>query len=631
MIRYSLSRSRYITIFSVAFFLAIIFLLALLRSSSGLEFSVSILRQPDLVINNISISDLNPMPEETVTVRVEIENQGTTSTTGFMLDVYDNPAFSFPPSSGSRGDLGYIRVPSLGMGEVLIVEFKDISWPYPTDAVHDIWAQIDTDKEVGESDEGNNAFGPTGVLIDPVVVDLKVLSITPSDLNPSTGETITVDIVVKNQGLGPVGSFDVDLFDGFADVTPSIGDSGTDWTIVNGLDAGAQVTVSFQMFWDGAGARYLFAIVDTKQLVQETNESNNISGPVSFSVYEPSFTRTEQWNSGGPNTWSWDASKVVKGDFDGDGVTDIVALYGYKTERDVKTFFFKGNPDGSLSSPVVWWSAGAGNWDFEGSKLTSGDYNGDGKWDIAILYGYQTERDVRAFVFTSNGSGFNNPAVWFHAGRNNWDWNGSMLDSGDFDNDGKYDLVILYGYKVQRDVVAFVFPSTGNSFSASEIWWRAGAGNWDWAGSILSVGDFDGDGSSDVAILYGYQVERDVASFVFLSNGSNAFKGSSQWWRAGAGNWDWAGSRVTAGDFDGDGLEDIAIFYGYGGSQSAIFIFPSRGSSFSKSSLWYNSGPGNHEWSATKILSGDFDGSGADELAGFFNHGNSRSGIYVFR
>ena len=690
MLKHFRDQGRYKTIFVVVIFLAILIFLTPWKSSSGLEFSVSILRQPDLLINNIYVSDPNPSFEDTVTVSVEISNQGSTSSASFNLDIFDNPSDPLPRPPGTRGGLGSKQVSSLGMGKTKVVDFKDVRWPFPSAPVHEIWGQIDIDDEINETDENNNIFGPTGVLIKPALVDLVVLSITPTEINPSIGDTVTVDVVVKNRGVGGVGAFDLDFFNGTFNSTPSVGDTGDQWSLVGGLAAGDQTTVSFETMWLAAGDRSLFAVVDTKQFIEETNENNNIygpknifigkpdlivesislsdinpllgssinvdvtvrnvgfktasfdvdlfdqsvneapsilssspnsgfisnlspgattivtfslnnlqaegthylyamvdnsqavaeedesnnmSGPVSFYVYEPDFSKTEQWNSGGSNTWSWDASKVAKGYFDGDGITDIVVLYGYKTERDVKAFFFKGNSNGSFSSPRQWWQAGVGNWDFDGSKLTSGDYNGDGKWDLAILYGYKVERDVRAFVFTSNGNGFNNPAVWFHAGRNNWDWKGS----------------------------------------------------------ILSVGDFDGNGSSDMAILYGYKAQRDVALFVFLSNGSSAFNGSSQWWRAGAGNWDWKGSKVTAGDYDGNGLDDIAIFYGYGGSQSAIFVFPSTGSGFNNASTWYNSGAGNLEFSDTKILSGDFDGSGADELAGFFNHGNSQAGIYVFR
>ncbi len=364
--------------------------------------------------------------------------------------------------------------------------------------------------------------------------------------------------------------------------------------------------------------------------VATKDNAGNVSGWKTLFTfkYNIAISPDSAWDSGVGN-WSFDASKITNGDFDGDGIDDIAVVYGYETEREVKIFVFKGTAQGGFDAPVIWWSSGAGNWDWEGSKITSGDYNGDGKDDLAMLYGYKAERDVRAFVFLSDSDKFVNSASWFQAGRNNWDWEGSKLVTGDFDGDGKDDLLVLYGYQTERDVIAFVLKSDGNKFKSPKSWFQAGRNNWDWAGSKLSVGDYNGDGKDDLAILYGYQVERDVIAFVFTSDGSK-LNSPQNWWQAGAGNWDWAGSKLLSGDYDGDGKDDMAMFYGYGGSQSAIFGFISSGNKFNTTPIWYNSGTGNWAWSATKVLSGDFNGDGADEIVGFYNYGGSHVGVFEF-
>lgn len=142
--------------------------------------------------------------------------------------------------------------------------------------------------------------------------------------------------------------------------------------------------------------------------------------------------------------------------------------------------------------------------------------------DVAVLYGYAHNRQVRAFVFLSNGNGFNPPQIWWDSGPGNWDWAGGMLESGDFNGDGLDDLAVLYGYVAERDVKAFVFPSTGNQFAGSEEWWHAGAGNWDISGTLLTSGNFNGD--------------------------------------------------LIGGDFDGNGLDEFAVLYDYGGSRSGLIV-----------------------------------------------------------
>jgi len=344
----------------------------------------------------------------------------------------------------------------------------------------------------------------------------------------------------------------------------------------------------------------------------------------------PQIDPRSAWNSGQGN-WSWDASKMTAGDFNNDGIDDVAVLYGYKTNRDVKAFVFLGNGLGGFSPSQLWWQAGPGNWDWDGSMLTSGDYNNDGIDDLSILYGYKNTRQTRAFVLTSNGiNAFNSPSVWWDSGPNNWDWAGSKITSGDFDmNDGD-DLAILYGYKNDRDVRAFVLTSATNSFNSPTSWFHAGPGNWDWAGSKLSSGDYNNDDAADLSILYGYKTQRDVKAFVFPSTGS-AFAGSQIWWHAGPGNWDWNGSTFLSGDFTGAGGDDIAIFYAYSGAQSGVFVLPSDNVSFVSAKSWWNSGSGNWAGKASNVVAGDFNNGGRSDIGVLYNYGNSQTGLFVIR
>ena len=463
--------------------------------------------------------------------------------------------------------------------------------------------------------------------------DLVITSIAPSKQNPTTGEVVSVDVVIKNQGTADADVYDVILFNNPLSI-PLTGDPGSFPPDIikgsSGLAAGASQTLTFSnVIWPTIGKKDLYAIVDTANDIVESNEDNNVFGPVNTNVYDNKLEVLNSWDSG-PNNWNFDASKSAKGDFDGDGRDDIAVVYGYKTERDVLIYVFKGQSNGTFAAPVKWWQAGAGNWDWEGSKLTAGDYNNDGKDDLAIMYGYKTERDVIVFVFKSAGNKFNTPTNWFQAGRNNWDWDGSKLVTGDFNGDGKDDLAVLYGYQTERDVIAFVFTSTGSKFSSPRSWFHAGRNNWDWAGSKLEAGDFNGDGKDDLVILYGYQTERDVIAFVFTSKGGS-FSSPRNNWQAGRGNWDWAGSKLVPGDYNGDGKDDLAIFYGYGSSRSAVFVFLSNGSTLSNNGIWYISPEGGWNAGNTKIFSGDFDGDGIDNLAGVYGLGTSQVRLFMIK
>ncbi|MDB6025412.1 MAG: hypothetical protein JWM68_1635, partial [Verrucomicrobiales bacterium] len=172
----------------------------------------------------------------------------------------------------------------------------------------------------------------------------------------------------------------------------------------------------------------------------------------------------------------------------------------------------------------------------------------------------------------------------------------AKLVSGDFDGNGKSDVAAAYNYD-NSDTGLWVWLSQGSPGSsfAQSLWWRSGAGNWDWSRSQFLTGDFNGDGKRDVAAAYDYGNDN-TSLFVFPSTGSS-FSGSAQWWNSGVGNWRGANSKWVSGDFTGDGKCDVGTLYDYGNSSTALWTFPSTGSSLQAASRWWSSGAaGSWEW-----------------------------------
>ena len=117
-------------------------------------------------------------------------------------------------------------------------------------------------------------------------------------------------------------------------------------------------------------------------------------------------------------------TSLAVGDFNGDGKPDL-ALGG--TSNSVSIFL--GNGDGTLQGPVAY---GVSN---QVKALTTADFNGDGKSDLAVVIGGTTSNNLA--VFLGNGDGTFQGAVSYAGGLGP-----TAVTAGDFNGDGKLDLAV---------------------------------------------------------------------------------------------------------------------------------------------------------------------------------------------
>ncbi|MFJ5275144.1 esterase, partial [Streptomyces parvulus] len=150
-----------------------------------------------------------------------------------------------------------------------------------------------------------------------------------------------------------------------------------------------------------------------------------------------------------------------------------------------------------FGGPVRKWdSTGSISWDWERSKVTSGDFDGDGRGDVGVLYdnGQASDGANRSalWTLTSNGAGFGGPVrKWDSTGSISWDWERSKVTSGDFDGDGRGDVGVLYDNGQASDgasrTALWTLTSSGAGFGAPvRKWDSASFGSWNWGRSELS-------------------------------------------------------------------------------------------------------------------------------------------------
>jgi len=159
-------------------------------------------------------------------------------------------------------------------------------------------------------------------------------------------------------------------------------------------------------------------------------------------------------------------SSLASGDFNGDGIGDLAIGVpgediGSATDAGaVNVIYGSGAGLHALLSPNQFWSQSTTDvndasetFDEFGSSLSSGDFNGDGKDDLAIGVPGENGRAgaVNVLYGSSSGLSATSPRSDQFWTQNSTDVNdvsesgdsfGSSLASGDFDNDGKDDLAI---------------------------------------------------------------------------------------------------------------------------------------------------------------------------------------------
>jgi len=215
---------------------------------------------------------------------------------------------------------------------------------------------------------------------------------------------------------------------------------------------------------------------------------------------------------------------VAVGDFNGDGKQDLAVLSG-------NISILLGNGDGSFSA--------ARNFTTYQSFATSmvvGDFNADGKQDLVVVGAgnlqYFRGHDVTILMGNGDG-GFEFPKD-FTVG----DGTGESVVVGDFNRDGKQDLAVAYW----SGFVSILMGNGDGTFSSGQ---NVTTGE---ESESVVVGDFNGDGKQDVAVAN----FRSGSVSILLGNGDGSFGAATNLAVTNP-------YSVVVGDFNRDGKQDLAV------------------------------------------------------------------------
>jgi VCBS repeat protein len=285
---------------------------------------------------------------------------------------------------------------------------------------------------------------------------------------------------------------------------------------------------------------------------------------------------------GSPYPVGNDPYSLNAADFNGDGRPDVATING--TSSDVSVFLRQagGGFAQEAGSPV---SVGAGSGP---SGAAVGDYNGDGRMDIAVS---TFVAGTVAVLLRQPGGGFALEGTPIALGVHT-----TAIASGDFNSDGRTDLAVTQNDGNQ--VLILLRNAPNNGFSV-QMNFPTGLNP-----RAIAVGDYNGDNLPDLAIAN--QTGDSVTILLRVAAGTFASEAAVP-----AGD-DVAG--IVAADFDGNGRDDLAVT-NFTPDTVTAFLRNGQNTGFTAQT------PISVSASPVGIDAGDFDRDGRPDLAVASNAG----------
>jgi subtilase family serine protease len=207
---------------------------------------------PDIYIGAGDVALSQPILSEgdEATISVTVRNQGRARAEKVGVKVYTADEF-----------IGYETISSLPVGASITVSF---GWT-PPEGSYIIYITADPGKQISESNEGNNYQSAIMTVLPSV--DLSVEELTITEIEPGKAN---IAAIIPNSRNGGANDFDVKFYEGNIEIGGRIIKS----EIVSNLNGMSSVNITFE--WATTpGPKVVYVIVDSLNMIKETNETNN--------------------------------------------------------------------------------------------------------------------------------------------------------------------------------------------------------------------------------------------------------------------------------------------------------------------------------------------------------------------
>ncbi len=272
---------------------------------------------------------------------------------------------------------------------------------------------------------------------------------------------------------------------------------------------------------------------------------------------------------------------VRAGDFNKDGKLDLLVSGDATNGSDVGILWGLG--DGRFSSQTEYFGM------LTPGALAIGDLNGDGSLDFIVA----SPSQIQVMLGNGDGSFTQAPAVTVEGV--------SQIALTDLNGDGVLDLIAMVSadFSGEQNAVEVFLGLGDGTFKLEHRYQLPSYPNY---AIGLALADFNGDGKPDAAVSNWNAGTGQSEMDVFLGKGDGSFKRPMKS-PAGTG-----GSDPAVGDFNGDGMPDLAVIIP-GQPQDLVQILLGLGNGRFRFGNSITAG------NASGIAAGDFNGDGFIDLA----------------
>ena len=313
---------------------------------------------------------------------------------------------------------------------------------------------------------------------------------------------------------------------------------------------------------------------------------------------------------------------LLSGDVDGDGKTDLIIFTEKasgsenKIKISIHTFISLGNgqyrkEDQDTTSPAPPTFT---------RSYTAGDINGDGRTDIAMLFEHKKKLNIDTYISKGNGKYREKEVYSTETFFEKWAPVRSFL-SGDVDGDGRTDLMLFTEGTDRLKIHTFI--SLGNGQYRKEDQDTASPAPPTFTRSY-TAGDINGDGRTDIAMLFEHKKKLNIDTYISKGNGEYREK---EVYSTETSFEKWAPVRsFLSGDVNGDGKTDLMLVYEHS-NQLNIDTFVSDGNGGYHKGIYKTGSPSVPLFLGASA--GDLNGDGASDILMFFQN-NSKLNIDTF-